>query len=595
MRKQFAILLGILLPAIIYVSCRRNLEPNNEALIDNTGDFFQGYESSPSSVKRVAEKIKQQDSKHHFISRFIKEQGIAKWNNSIIMSGTNASALNRGGKADSLLFIPLVRSPFKEVHGFLACLVGEDSVKIRLFDGSMYNAYPFNKGIDTLSAHLIAATTMFLHHNVFGDSTFLIKDDLLFDRPAFRGNGRTLTFRTSPNGLGSFYLGTTITCIPVHEARNSIHIASAQICWEYNNWQEIVDPSMPGGTQIPGGGGSTGSGWWDQNPCRLAEAIDPPGGSGSSPNCGNNGNITGWLPVPIGDPFFPAENLLGPYVSPEDDAMINLWKVLNIDTTQLDSCRRLILRKMLNTTHAMGRLLTKLDKALGDSNYINKFQIKYMNDATLPVTKPGWTTNMNYNAFDKTFTAEVHLSDSAIMSATDIYMSQVICHETVHAYLTYILMRLRNHPTQQNITLSYYSAFNDYVDSLKNRSYGYLANIPVATYQHNYMANHLLDFYANSLAEYDEERIGDQEYYWYMAWAGLEDTPLWRSFWPNFNNVPITAGAPATSNSDKRGLSYALTSTRLLANYNARISELLGDNDARGKKPAVPGSGNCYQ
>jgi hypothetical protein len=585
----------ILFGTFILVQCKkREFDRYDNTSKELTAKFFTIPSNAPGAIFRIAATIKSQNDKYHFLQKFISEQGTPEWQYSFLI--TNSTSANTrmhdgdggggGGGGDSVVFIPLVKQPFRAVHGFLACIVEEDKVFIRLFDGSTYETYGLNKGVDTLSAALVAATTMYLHYRTFGDSVFSLTDTLLMKKPGFTGTNRKIIIDDHTTGRLAFPINT-YACLPVTLELLAFR-SQAEICYTYTQWIDVVDPELPTGTQIPTGGGS--GGWWNENPCRLAESID-----GATP-CGGGDDYLGFVPTPISPtPFYPFENLLGPYVSSEDEIIVDNWKVLNIDTTELDSCRKIMLNKMLATTHQMGRFLAKLDRALGDSVKLNKFTIKYKIDNTLPFSTPGHTVG-DYNAFDKSFDAVIRISDSVVKRSTDLFLSQTIFHETIHAYLTFIIYRLKLYGSQQNINLSYGSVFDEYVDSLKGRNVNYLTNLGIATYQHNYMADHLLQFFANSLAEFDEDRINDPEYYWYIAWAGLVGhSNAWTTHWPNWSTLPITSGAAATDNSDKQEFSYALTQTRLANIHNAAISEHLADNDSRGKKPAAPGSGNCYQ
>jgi len=55
---------------------------------------------------------------------------------------------------------------------------------------------------------------------------------------------------------------------------------------------------------------------------------------------------------------------------------IENWRLYNIDTTGLDSCRQLLLRKLLgsvNGNNTLGKILAKMDRPVKDSNNLEKF------------------------------------------------------------------------------------------------------------------------------------------------------------------------------------------------------------------------------
>ncbi len=252
---------------------------------------------------------------------------------------------------------------------------------------------------------------------------------------------------------------------------------------------------------------------------------------------------------------------------------------------------------MLNPTYAMGRLLTKLDKALTDSNRIGSFKLKYK-IATLPPGQAAKADSMVYDPITRIFSAVIKISDSAVKNGTDIFISQSIFHETVHAYLSFLLKRIMAGATYAQIqSLGYPKMFDTYVDSLIGRNYSYFQALDTsAQFQHNYMANKLLEFFANALEEFDDDRINNDEYYWYMAWKGLQQSQPWLHFWPSYNTQNWqTIANPATNNNDKRGFKYALTEDRLININNAIYEEGMGGQDALGKKPGAPGSNICYQ
>ena len=104
------------------------------------------------------------------------------------------------------------------------------------------------------------------------------------------------------------------------------------------------------------------------------------------------------------------------------------------------------------------------------------------------------------------------------------------------------------------------------------------------------MQSKLLDAIAEALKTFDDNRIGDDEYYWYIPWKGLFKTDAFEQHRPNFDTWPIVR-APLTTNDSTRGMTYALTPARLLNINNAIYEEKVANNLARGNKP-VPGG--CY-
>ena len=139
--------------------------------------------------------------------------------------------------------------------------------------------------------------------------------------------------------------------------------------------------------------------------------------------------------------------------------------------------------------------------------------------------------------------------------------------------------------------MTYDSVFNEYIDTLVASNRTQLQGLSTnPQYEHNFMANHLLEYLADGLREFDGNAINDERYYWYLAWKGLYATNTWKQHWPNYPSKPIT-GAPYTTDDSTRGLKYALTPTRIDSINIALNAEYNGYSNARGRKP-VPGG--CY-
>ena len=88
----------------------------------------------------------------------------------------------------------------------------------------------------------------------------------------------------------------------------------------------------------------------------------------------------------------------------------------------------------------------------------------------------------------------------------------------------------------------------------------------------------------------ENNAIGVERYYWYMAWKGLDKTRTWRLHWPNYPAVP-SSGGPLTTNESTRGMKYALTPQRLDTINRAIKYEELSSHGSKGRKPVLNG---CY-
>jgi len=304
---------------LVYTSCRKiDQSPKIQEQESQAEKFLNVPGTVPNAVKRVAQTIREQNDRYHFLDKFIKEHGFAVWDKSSLLvkpgSATGRSATYR----DSIVIIPIVKPHSAEVQSFLGCIVKEDSVGIRLFDGGSYPGYGFGKPLDSLGADFVAASIMYMGCQVYGDSTFIIEDKRLFDYRELSDASRY--FVLTGSGLHRTNSGIVITTTICFNATvqddppgggGSVRLAvlaePIQICWSYDQVIEFVNPYMPSGTFIPTGGGSTGPGWWSDDPCRE---IDPTGNNGG---CGNNDTL-GWVPLDLNEPpSDPVDTLLKKY------------------------------------------------------------------------------------------------------------------------------------------------------------------------------------------------------------------------------------------------------------------------------------------
>lgn len=82
-------------------------------------------------------------------------------------------------------------------------------------------------------------------------------------------------------------------------------------------------------------------------------------------------------------------------------------------------------------------------------------------------------------------------------------------------------------------------------------------------FQHNFMAQKLIQMLADAVSHVDDGRQPD-EFYWGLTWTGsLMKSRTMKEHWPNHPTWPPTAGYPSPSNDSTRGLKYALTQVRL--------------------------------
>ncbi len=597
----------VIFSATLFYACTKiDYESNSD--FHNIEKFYKGSESSPL-LKRIAEKIKQKGVD----ANFIKQYGYPVWDKVIInQNKTNAQARSTES-GDTIVIIPLVEENENQVGSFIEAEVNSE-IELGFYDDSEYKEYPYSLDYSgaEMTAEQYALIFMALTKDIFGTNEYKILDSNLF---RFEKNGE-------------FYTAAKLR--PV-EIQTNGWLTSIRMC--YWVWVEKENPGfLPENNGLVeelqcqtlynwNGGGSTGTGGdW---PTTGEGGGTSGSGGGSNPNPGSNGGgsnggsnpprIKGWIPAEDEDDVNwvkGSRDLEHWYTSPDDAVKVSNWLRDNIDTVKLDSCRRIILNRLLNTNgqNLLGKLLTKSDKATDQETYLEDFNIKYISSDTFSATSNtlGEFSQQVYDPNTGRFVAYVNLNNKKMNTATDIMVANVIIHETIHAYMAFILSRLNdNKPNsltpEQIASLGFSEIFSSYVDTLVRRDsiigidYNDINNDD--QYDHNYMTNNIINRMSDVLKEFDNNRLSNilgsntagDEYYWTLTWGGLYWTETFKNCWFNYPSTPIVNAA--VNEDDKNGLKYALTSQRLININNRDRNETLGNADSKGNKPI---SGGCY-
>lgn len=88
------------------------------------------------------------------------------------------------------------------------------------------------------------------------------------------------------------------------------------------------------------------------------------------------------------------------------------------------------------------------------------------------------------------------------------------------------------------------------------------------------MADYLINSMSEAIANTDNNRIANKNYYWFLTWGGLEKTNVWKYHWPNYPTWPPSNPSPGEDST--RGLKLALTLSRLDSIWTALDNELHG-------------------
>ena len=248
--------------------------------------------------------------------------------------------------------------------------------------------------------------------------------------------------------------------------------------------------------------------------------------------------------------------------------------------------------KLLGSGSVIGKILAKMDRAAGRTPDINKFKL-IVRTGPLPSTTNARTS---FGTFVGGISVDtITVRDSVVMRGSELGIARVLSHEIIHAYMGAILQRYfyGQFSVAQINSLSVDSAFDNYFDtliSIHQRLNLRQWEAVHPQFDHNFMANKLLDLMAKALAIVDNNRNSD-EYYWQLCWGGLQKSVPWLSFWPNYSTWPPTSGYPAPSNDSTRGLTHAMTEPRLDSIWHHLWNEL-GDTAKALGRHKIPGG--CY-
>jgi hypothetical protein len=355
---------------------------------------------------RIANQIKLENDKYHFLADVIKKEGIPIWSHAkILVDPSNLSKRSATNSSDSIVLIPLSLPGKEWVTSFLACKVN-DTVNVNLYRGSEYKNYGYQNNTDSLSAEKIAQQIMFMEYDAFGHNVFIIRDKNLFSTSGSTSYRRYYKIRNTSSQRSSVPVTMTVCNeVWVDDDQGQVHGCPPNdpnclsghydwVCSTYTFWANELDAGGGGG-QNNGGSGNTGGGW----------LPGPSGGGGGSPTVGTDG----WVSYS----FSGAAHLNTWQMTIEDGQKINNWKNNNINTNDLDTCMKQILNNLLNClgVNPFGRILGKLDRSIYNPFNIEKFNITYKTEDL--GNGGGLTDNFNYNPSTGVFSATIYIDSTA--------------------------------------------------------------------------------------------------------------------------------------------------------------------------------------
>lgn len=592
---------------ITVISCRKTDQPEGSTDITNfvENKFFNTNRTSDLTEQSLVRFIMRENNKNKFVEKAVSQIGYPRWDK--IVKSENSKSNSFKGSSDSLLvsyYLPFVRDSQNYVNATMIIHAGIFDTTFSYICDWQYNQIQNSNSNITDSAEYYAVFFMCLDNRVFGYNKFTITDTTLFN------NGQnTPLFVTLDSTIQSSKSNTLIAidhcwqvtviyqvpCISVKPASKASRIEIGFACFTQTYqtycWTEYINTN-DGQT---GAGGSTGGGG---------------GNYGLPPSCNGSTTVSkvntqtlpcgsGWTPIYPGteavyNPSLGAALFDNFFVSSSDQEKIDFWRNNNIDTLGLDSCRRQLLNKLINIlpSSPLGAFLSKLDKAVGLTPSIDKFNVHFF---TRPLpNNNAFTEHPSYDPVTNEYDVDIILDSVTAVNSTDIFIANAILHEVIHAYMAYIWRKFNAGASAATISgLTHGTIFEAYVDTLKKRdSLNPNMNQWLSErFQHNYMADQVLEYMADMIKLFDNNPSTPDRYYWYLAWAGLtrKSIKTWNYHWPNYPSWPPSNPAPV--NDSTRGLRYALTLSRIDTINKVLYDEEHSTINARGKKPVL---GGCY-
>lgn len=450
----WAILTVCLSGIFIINACRKADKIEAPATVTDTNNmkerFYKEHEATDPLVQAVAGYFQHLPDTQFAVNKIIEQIGYPRWDKALIVSATNS------GDSIHISYIPFVRDSQQFVNSSLLVKTsGEDTVFKYLCDWE-YAEYGYDSSTTGWNALNVFHLFTILDKNVFNTTKYRIKDENLLTQPAknyiaslgLPFDSVEVVYTIQPpgsiSGRGNTYSLVTIcnlvdVCINeygyyvLNKSAASLPAPCTITTWNVCTDTWVEDFPGDGGTSGSGGSGGGGSNGGTPSDCNEFRV-----GINSNRTANVNPCEPGWEPIPIEDAYNPNAGVaLFQYfnVNAIDQSKIDIWKSNNIDTMGLDSCRRALLRKLMNVlpSNPLGALLSKLDNAVGLPTSIDKFTIHFI---TRPLSNyEALTEHTTYNEITNEFEADIVLDSAMSKNATELFVANTLLHEIVHAYM----------------------------------------------------------------------------------------------------------------------------------------------------------------
>ena len=97
-----------LLLLISYSACKKT-DGTAPASTSASDRFFTVPSNAPDVIKRIAEAVGKQESRHHFVNRLVKQIGYPHWDKAIIGSTAGKTNKNDAPSGFQFIYIPFAR------------------------------------------------------------------------------------------------------------------------------------------------------------------------------------------------------------------------------------------------------------------------------------------------------------------------------------------------------------------------------------------------------------------------------------------------------------------------------------------------------
>lgn len=584
--NKYCYSLAAVLTLAILITCRK-IDYNERTSVDDVDPlevFFSDTTSADFRVRAIARKIEMQNLQHDFIKDLVKRVGFPIWKKSLIVPPPQQTRLSNDS-AITYLYIPFAND--STVNASLIVRTTIVDTSFRLLNSFEYETFGFDSTSNTWNAKNIFHLFAIFEKEIYGHTVFKILDRRLFPLP---DTNKTIIAHFKNQNLS-------------WERQNLLsEVTNCQwidVCYGPDWYEDWCD-----------GGCTTDCEYFTHSELSCTTVWtngngSPPGNSGGGstwwpPVCGVGGvncNAQGWTTFNTND--FQANYIAQGYrhfetweMSSVDLTRINNWRINNIDTIGLDSCVRKILDKLIGGDNLIGRILAKIDNARPHRTDIEKYRITFLVDSVGSgnTAEAGGGTLYPSSGY---FVDTIRINPALLKRASELAIAQSILHEIIHSYLAAIFTRYSygGYTVSQIKSMSIDSLFTEYVDTLIS----YHSSLALQDWQnnnpqfdHNFMADKLLERMASALAHVDNFR-NSQEYYWEMTWAGLHRTKTWQFYHSNYPNWP--PDNPAPNNDSTWGLKYAFTTARIDSILTHLYNEQTDTAKAKGRHRIT---GDCF-